>query len=231
MQNSLYFSMRDIFFFVVAAMLFAICEVLSMEFNNFFRPIDILGYDFEFNVSVMFFCFGFFIIDLVTELYNTKVADFFIYSKIIAQGVFIVLSGMAIYLGDIPKGDLTASLTHVPMVFFNGIIASFIGYKLTGKIMQHLKIKLQGRFLFSRYLSSTIPGELIFSLIFTTLNFSRGRSFHQVANIFVDLAIIKFILSFVFSLLIVPINNLTKSFLRRNKTDKNNTFYEKGLLD
>jgi len=195
-------------------MLFAVCESLSIELNNFFHNYIIFGYHFSFNVSVIFFCIGFFIIDLITELYNDKFADYFIYSKIISQFMFICFGVFGVKLANIEHGQIAETFFLAPHILFNSMFASFIGYKMTGKIMQALKIKFNGRFLFTRYLSSTLPGEITFSLIFTVLSFSHGRTFLDVMNILVGLIIVKFFLSTVFSVLVVPVTNIMRHYLK-----------------
>jgi len=195
----------DIQFITIAAMIFAVLEVLSIFFNPFFYNINLLGYKFNFNLSVTFFCLSFFIIDIVTEIYNEKVAKAFVYGKIISQLVFIVLGVLAINILDIKDNFFTQVFYAVPLTVLYSMIASYIGYTITYKIMAYLKARYEGRFLFSRYLGSTIPGEIAFSLIFSLLSFSHHRSLWQVINIFSDLIIVKFILSFIFGVLICPL--------------------------
>ncbi len=213
MRKTYQLSVKETSFFILCAMIFAVCEVLSIALNDYFREISIFDYVFQFNVSVVFFCIGFFIIDLVTELYDNHISGFFIYAKIISLGLFILLGNFAIWAANIPAGDLSKSFAFAPYVFLSSIVASLIGYKLTGSLMQYLKIKFSGKFLFSRYLSSTLPGEIVFSLVFSLLNFYHGRGFTQWLNIFIDLSIVKFVLSTLFSVLIVPITNISRHLL------------------
>ncbi|MCD6055463.1 MAG: hypothetical protein K0R12_425 [Gammaproteobacteria bacterium] len=56
---------REINFLITAAMIFFIGEVLSIEFNQYFNNLYFFGIVCPFNVSVTFFCFSFFIMDLV----------------------------------------------------------------------------------------------------------------------------------------------------------------------
>lgn len=214
MRKNISITEKEVILLIFLSMLFAVCESLSIELNNFFHSYIIFGYHFSFNVSVIFFCVGFFIIDLVTELYNDKFADYFIYSKIISQFLFICLGVFGVRLANIEHGQIAETFFLAPHILFNSMIASFIGYKMTGKIMQTLKIKFNGRFLFTRYLSSTLPGEITFSLIFTVLSFSHGRNFLDIMNILVGLIIVKFLFSTVFSVLVVPVTNIMRHYLR-----------------
>lgn len=217
MRQSISITEKEIVIIIFLSMIFAICESLSIELNNFFRDYVIFGYRLSFNVSVIFFCISFFIIDLITEIYNDKFADYFIYAKLASQLAFIGLGIFGVKLAGIQNGQIAQTFILAPHILFNAMIASFIGYKLTGKIMQSLKIKFNGKFLFTRYLSSTFPGEIVFSLVFTLLSFSHGKSFFQVLNIFVGLIMVKFALSAVFSVLVIPVTNLLKHYLKINK--------------
>lgn len=219
MRENVHTSIKEINFFILSAMLFAVCEALSIEFNDYFRDLDIFGIHFSLNFSVVYFCFSFFIIDLVTELYNNRIADFFIYSKIISQGLFILFGYIGVHVTGILQGDIAKSFTVAPRVLLCSIIASVLSYKLTGWMMQYSKVKFRGRFLFSRYLFSTFPGEVLFSLIFTLLHFSSGRIISQIFTVFVDLIVVKFILSIIFSLMIVPITGLLRHYLDKKPED------------
>lgn len=219
MRENISFSEKEVVIIIFLSMLFSICESLSIELNNFFRNYTVFQYQLSFNVSVIFFCVGFFIIDLITELYNEKVANYFIYTKIITQLAFVGFGILGVKLSGIKTGQIAKTFIVAPHILVNAIIASIFGYKITGKIMRYLKIKFNGRFLFTRYLSSTFPGEVVFSFVFTLLCFSQGRTFLQTINVFIGLVIIKFILSAIFSVLIIPITNLLKFYFKIDASD------------
>ncbi|GEM_PF-1811596 len=218
MRQDISITEKEVIVIIFLAMLFSVCESLSIEFNDFFHNYVIFGYRFSFNVSVVFFCIGFFVIDLITEIYNEKFASYFIYSKIISQCIFILFGVLSVKLAKIQGGQIADTFFLAPHVLFDSMIASYFGYKVTGSVMQRLKIKFNGQFLFARYLSSTFPGEVVFSLIFTAMCFSGKGSFIDIMNIFVGLICVKFFLSIIFSFLVIPITNLIKYFL---KTDGN----------
>lgn len=213
MRQDVSITEKEVIVIIFLSMIFAICESLSIELNNFFRNYNIYGYNFSFNVSVIFFCIGFFIIDLVTEIYNKRFADYFIYAKLVSQLGFILLGKFGTTAAGIAQGQISQTFTVAPYNLCYAMIASFVGYQLTASIMQKLKIRFKGKFLSTRYLSSTIPGEIVFSLLFTLLSFSHGRGLSQIINIFVGLILIKFIFSAVFSILVVPVTNLIKYYL------------------
>jgi uncharacterized PurR-regulated membrane protein YhhQ (DUF165 family) len=197
---------------VYLAMFFVVFEILSTIFNNYFYNILLFGMSFPLNISVVFFCISFFILDIVTELYDDRIANKLIYGKILCQITFFIFGYIGIYGANLANTQLATVISSTPIMVFNSIIASLIGYKLTTKIMQNLKVKYSGQYLILRYLSSSLPGELAFSLIFSVLSFSMGRSISQLISIFITLSLIKFALSVIFSLLVTPITNLIRLY-------------------
>jgi uncharacterized PurR-regulated membrane protein YhhQ (DUF165 family) len=193
---------------IYLAMVFIVFELLSMIFNQYFQDIHLMGTVFPLNISVVFFCCGFFILDVVTELYDSNEASKLIYGKIICLILFVSFARIGIVGAGLQSTQLSQIISTTPLMIFNGAIASLIGYKITTGIMQNLKLYYQGRYLVFRYLSSTLPGEISFSLVFTILSYSSGRGFSQTAAIFVSLTIVKIALSLIFALLVVPITNL-----------------------
>lgn len=205
---------------IFLSMIFVSFEFLSMIFNQYFVDVHAFGLILPFNISVVFFCCCFFILDIVTDLYDSKVADKIIYGKIICQLLFVSFGILGIYGADLVGTQLDQIISASPRMILNGVIASVIGYKATTCIMQKLKVKYDGRFIFFRYISSTIPGEIAFSFVFTVLSFSRDRSFREVLMVFFTLSIVKIVLSFVFSSIAIP----TTIFIRRIR--KKNTSRE-----
>lgn len=190
---------------IYLAMTFTIFEVLSLVFNQYFYDVVLFGVVFPLNVSVVFFCFGFFVLDITTEIYNNKIADQLIYGKILCQLIFVLFGKIGIMGAGLYNSQLAQIIDTTPTMIINGIIASIIGYKITTHIMQKLKIKYDGRFLMFRYIVSTLPGEIIFSLVFTILSFSKGKNVFSVTMIFLTLSLVKLILSLMFSLIVVPV--------------------------
>lgn len=197
---------------IYLAMSFITFEILSTIFNQFFIELNFIGINFPINISVIFFCLGFFVLDVTTEVYCSKIANKFIYGKILCQLLFVLLGQFGIIGAGLTHSQLADIIHSTPNMVFNGVIASLIGYKLTTWIMQTLKIKYNGKFLALRYMASTLPGEIIFSLVFVVLSFSAGRSLREVLMIFLTLTIIKIVLSFLFSIIVVPVTNVVKYF-------------------
>lgn len=195
---------------IYLSILFITFEILSTIFNHYFYDITIFGIIFPVNISVIFFCIGFFLLDIVTEIYTNKEADQLIYGKILCQIIFVTFGKLGIVGAGLQNSQLDHIISTTPSMILNGIIASLIGYKITTSLMQKLKILYNGRFLPFRYICSSLPGEIIFSLIFSSLSFSHNKTIYQFIMIFISLTIFKIILSFLFSLIIIPITRAIK---------------------
>lgn len=203
---------------VYLAMMFTTFEILSILFNHFFKTVTVLGIQFPLNISVVFFCLGFFILDLATELYDNKVTNCFIYGKILSQMLFITLGLLGISGADLQNTQLEQIINTTPYTILYSIIASIIGYQITAQLMQKLKIYYQGHYLMLRYLLSTLPGEIVFSLIFSFLSFAHNQITPEYFRIFMSLVLVKLILSIIFSILITPITNVIKHYQRPTET-------------
>lgn len=203
--------------FIYFAMTFTVFAVLSMIFNPFFYDITIFGTTLPFNVSVIFFCMCFFILDLTTELYNKKAADYLIYGKILCQIIFVVFGSLGIIGANLQNTQLDKIVSDSPHMVFSSIFASLVGYKLTTNIMDYLKIRYNGNYLTIRYLLSTLPGELVFSLVFALLSFSRGRTLGETIMVFIALGLVKIVISVCIAFVITPLTKLLKRYKTYNE--------------
>jgi hypothetical protein len=53
-----------------------------------------------------------------------------------SQLLFPALGNLAVYSSAIPAGQLQELFLGAPYILFSAMVASFFGYKVTGKIMQ-----------------------------------------------------------------------------------------------
>lgn len=197
---------------VYLAMCFAVLEVLSTVFNQYFYDVVLFGITFPLNISVVFFCLAFFVLDVTTEIYNNKEADKLIYGKLMCQVIFVIFGWMGIIGAGLQNSQLDNIITTTPVMMINGMIASIIGYKITTSIMQKMKLVYHGRLLPLRYICSSLPGEITFSLVFASLSFSHGRSLKEFMMVFITLTIVKILLSLLFSLIVIPVTAIIRYF-------------------
>lgn len=197
---------------VYLAMCFAVFEILSTVFNQYFYEVNLFGIIFPLNISVVFFCVGFFILDITTEIYNKREADKLIYGKMLCQLIFVIFGLIGINGAGLKNSQLASIISTTPQMIFNGMVASLIGYSLTTSIMQRMKIIYRGKMLPLRYICSSLPGEIVFSLVFASLSFFHGRTLSEFLMVFLTLTAVKIVLSLLFSLIVIPVTAFIRYF-------------------
>ena len=194
---------------------FIIVQLLSMIFNMFFTKITIGNYYFTFNYSIVFFCVGFFIVDIVHDQFSSIEARKFFYYKLYSQVIFLLLSYSAISFCDLENTLISKIIYESPRTVISGLIAYYIGFKVMNNLMTNMGINgYQGRSVFRRYLYSTLPGEIIFSFVFTLLSFSKDRDLDSVIHIFTMSCMTKIVLSIIFSAIISLIYKIRYSNIK-----------------
>jgi uncharacterized PurR-regulated membrane protein YhhQ (DUF165 family) len=171
-----------------------------MIFNFYLVKVPLVFGEYNFNFSVVFFCLGFFIVDVVADQFSPAEANKFIYYKLWSQTLFLLLGNMAIYVYGLQKTQLAMILNKSPWVITAGLIATYVGFYIMNNIMSYMKLGVyQGTSVFNRYLCSTLPGELVFSLVFTTLCFYKYNSMQGIFDLFLTSAVVKITLSILFA--------------------------------
>ena len=204
---------------VILPMIFMVVEILSLLFGHTFATIDFLGINFHFIVGVIYFCFGFWVLDIITENYDDKFTDKVIYGKILCQIIFVSFAQIGIYINsDTSQINILQSMNFMPRMILAGSIASLFGYKLTAFIMQKLKIRYEGKFITIRYLVSTLPGEFVFSLVYSFIFLYNEYPFNEYVKIFYSLAVAKLVFSLMFATVFKPATK-TITFMVRKSSD------------
>ena len=208
---------------------FIVVEILSMLFNQYFVKVYIGNYYFTFNYSVVFFCVGFFLVDIIHDFFSLADAEKFFYYKVYSQVLFLILSKSAIYVYGLENNQFVDILNESWWMIVSGAIATYVGLKTMNRIMSRMKRGVyQGRSIFLRYIYSTLPGEIAFSFIFSILSFSHGREFKDVIHVFSSSCIAKTILSVVFAFIVsflfrvIKIDHAIKTNIINRKNIVNN---------
>ncbi len=179
---------------------FVVVEILSMLFNYNFVTLNIGAFEYHFNFSVVFFCLGFFIVDVIADQFSPFEANKFIFYKLYSQLLFLLFGQIAISVYGLEGTQIAHLFNKSPWMVFSGLLATYAGFHTMSTIMSHVRIRIyQGASRFKRYLCSTIPGEFLFSLVFTLLCFYTNTSFDELMHVFVTSAIAKLILSVLFA--------------------------------
>lgn len=180
--------------------IFVVVELLSMVFNFYFIKMDVAGVEYNFNFSIVFFCLGFFVVDIVADKFSPAEANKFIFYKLFSQSLFLILGNIAIAVYGLEETQLAMVLHKSPYVIAAGLVSTYMGFHVMSSLMSYMKIGVyQGTSVFRRYFFSTIPGELVFSLVFTFLCFYKFASLEESVHMFIASALAKIILSALFA--------------------------------
>lgn len=180
--------------------IFVVVELLSMVFNFYFIKMDVTGVEYNFNFSIVFFCLGFFVVDIVADKFSPAEANKFIFYKLFSQSLFLILGNIAIAVYGLEETQLAMVLHKSPLVIAAGLVSTYVGFHVMSSLMSYMKMGVyQGTSVFRRYFFSTIPGELVFSLVFTFLCFYKFSSFEESVHMFIASALAKIVLSAVFA--------------------------------
>ena len=189
---------------------FVVVELLSMLFNFYFFNVTVGMTEYKVNFSIIFFCLGFFIVDIVADQFSPEEANKFIYYKLVSQMLFLILGNLVIQAYGLQGSQLASILNKSPWVIVAGLAATYMGFYVMNAIMSHMKLGVyQGTSIFNRYLCSTLPGELLFSLVFTGLCFYKYNSLDDLVHLFLTSAVVKILLSVVFAFCMSMISRFT----------------------
>ena len=198
---------------------FVVVELLSMMFNFYFVKMNIGTIEYNFNFSIVFFCLGFFVVDIVADKFSPAEAKKFIFYKLFSQSLFLILGNIAIVVYGLEETQLAAVLQKSPWVIVAGLVSTYMGFHVMSSIMSYMKMGVyQGTSVFRRYLCSTIPGELLFSLVFTFLCFYKYSSFDESLHMFMASAVAKIVLSTLFASIMSVVARVT--FLRTKMKER-----------
>jgi uncharacterized PurR-regulated membrane protein YhhQ (DUF165 family) len=189
---------------------FVVIELLSMLFNFYFVNVPLGAVEYKFNFSIVFFCLGFFIVDVVADQFSPTEANKFIFYKLASQTIFLILGNTAIHVYGLESTQIATMLNKSSWMMIAGLFATYAGFYVMSQIMSYMKVGVyQGSSVFNRYLCSSLPGELIFSLIFTVLCFYQYNSMEEITHLFLTSAVAKIILSIMFASLMSLISRFT----------------------
>lgn len=170
---------------------FAMIIVLSNWFDA--RLIHIFGLDTD--AGTLVFPFTFLLSDLITEVYGFKHARRAIWCGFLFNAIFIIYGQIIVRLPSPEYATNNAIFDSLLVVNARIIIASTISYlcsePMNSMIMAKLKIKMSGRYLGLRFVSSTVIASGIDSLLFGCIAFYGAMSNYHLFFFIVTMWLIK----------------------------------------
>ena len=130
-----------------------------------------------FDAGTLLFPLTYLIGDVLTEVYGYRQARFVIWIGFLANLIAVAAIQIAIHLpaADFWAGNQAAYETVLGTtwrLFLGSLAAYLVGEFTNSFIMAKLKIATSGRWLWTRTISSTVVGEGLDSLIFSTIAFA-----------------------------------------------------------
>lgn len=167
--------------------------------------------------AIIVFPISYIVGDILTEVYGFAAARRVIWLGFAANLVLVIF----IYLGQLlpAAGFWDGQDAYERILGFTGrlLIASFAAY-LVGEfansfILAKLKVRMEGRFLFVRTISSTVVGQGVDSAIFITIAFATILP----GNELVRLVLTQWLFKVAYETLATPITYLVIGFLKRSE--------------
>ncbi|NDK08090.1 queuosine precursor transporter [Candidatus Gracilibacteria bacterium] len=136
--------------------------------------ITIIG-PFEFDAGTLLFPLSYIFADILTEVYGYKETRKVIW---MGFGSIILLSSIIILVGYLPpasdrpfQADYQNVLGLTSRIVFASLVAYFFGEFTNSYILAKIKVKMKGKYLWVRTISSTLVGELFDTMIFVLIAF------------------------------------------------------------
>ena len=154
-----------------------IVAVKIADFSGVSGPID----NFYLPSAVVAFPLAYIFGDVLTEVYGYKTARQVIWSAFAANAVVVLVIVATEHLPSAPfYGDQEAYhaiLGQTWRIVLGSFAAFLVGEFANSMVLSRLKVMTDGRFLWSRTISSTIVGEGLDSAIFITIAFAGREGF------------------------------------------------------
>jgi queuosine precursor transporter len=160
--------------------------VLIMLFLTLYLGCDLIAYKFVsigftfISGAVLVFPLSLAMIDVITELYGTKIARFVIWLAIFCDFIFIIVTTSISHLPSPTfwhkQGSYNVVLNPMLRLYFSCVVGMAVSSLTSIHLLAKWKIMLSGRFFFFRSVLATIIGFIIYTLITDVL------AFYQIAN-------------------------------------------------
>ena len=157
------------------------------------RIVDIFGIVTD--AGTLIFPLSFILSDVITEVYGYKHARRAIWCGFLFNMIFLGYGQLVIHLPGPPFHTYNALFTKLLSLNTRIIIASIISYfiaePLNAYIVAKMKMKMQGKKMWLRFLSSTVVASFFDSCIFTLAAFTGLFSWHAMFILAANMWIIK----------------------------------------
>lgn len=173
-------------YLVLIAGLFTATLVITNILNT--KIILVLGYAFP--AGIITFPLSFFAADALTEVYGYRVTRQVIWSGFAALVVMAAAAEWTIHLTPAPFWPLQASfeavLTQVPRIVAASILAYWTGEFCNSWVLARSKVRTDGRGMGLRFITSTMAGQAVDTVVFMGIAFSGVYPASQMLTLVVS---------------------------------------------
>lgn len=163
--------------------------------SNWFDPRLISIFGVTTDAGTIVFPLTFLLSDLITEVYGYKQARRAIWCGVLFNLLFIAYSQLITHLPSPPFANKNAQFDALLSMNVRIIVASCISYfcsePFNALMMAKLKIKMLGRMMWVRFISSTLVASGIDSLVFGFLAFYGTMSLNNLLTLILTMWLIK----------------------------------------
>lgn len=163
------------------------------------RIVDLFGIITD--AGTIIFPLSFVLSDMITEVYGYKHARRAIWCGFLFNMIFLGYGQLVIHLPNPPFHTYNALFTKLlglnTRIIIASIISYFIAEPLNAYIVAKLKIKMQGRKMWLRFVSSTVIASFFDSTIFTVIAFIGLFSTHAMFILAANMWLIKVIVEII----------------------------------
>ncbi len=132
---------------------------------------------FYFDAGTITFPFAYMLGDVLTEIWGYRTARKVIWMTFLCNIIMVVCTQIGVWLPSVDYLDPTATayntiFTYVPRIVLGSLAGFLLGELSNAWLMERIKIKTRGRFLWIRTIGSSIAGYLFDTLPFVLIAFA-----------------------------------------------------------
>lgn len=177
------------------------------------KLVDVFG--FFLPAAVIIFPVSYICGDVLTEVYGYRLARFVIWLGFFCNLLAVIAIMLGQFLSPAPFWDGQAAyeaiLGYAPRLLAASFVAYLVGEFANSYILARLKVLTQGRWLWTRTITSTLVGQGLDSLVFMTLAFVGTIPPAGLVNAIIT----QWVFKTIYEVIATPITYAATNFLKR----------------
>lgn len=150
--------------------LYLVSNVMAVKVISFFGL-------FNFDAGTVTFPFAYMLGDVITEVWGYSTARKIIWLTFVCNIILVLCTQIGVWLPSLDYLDVTAAsyntvFTYVPRIVIASLMGFLLGELSNAKLMEMIKMRTRGRFLWVRTIGSSAVGYLFDTLPFVIIAFA-----------------------------------------------------------